>query len=63
MQVTTCFKFEQHFPVKETTIIFFPKYWDRQTWANLVDPDRALQNMVSDQGLLHLSDIHSSYAH
>ena len=28
-----------------------PKYWDRQTWANSVDPDQMQQNTVSDQGL------------
>ena len=28
-----------------------PKYWDRQAFANSVDSDQKLQNMVSDQGL------------
>ena len=28
-----------------------PKYWDRQAWANSVDPDQMLQNAASDQGL------------
>ena len=32
-----------------------PKYWDRQTWANSVDPDQMQQNGVSDQGLHCLS--------
>ena len=27
------------------------KYWDRQAWANCVDPDQMPQNAVSDQGL------------
>ena len=27
------------------------KYWDRQTWANSVDPDHMPQNAASDQGL------------
>ena len=26
-----------------------PKYWDRQVWANSVDPDQMLKNAVSDQ--------------
>ena len=28
-----------------------PKYWDRQAWANSVDPDQMPQNVASDQGL------------
>ena len=28
-----------------------PKYWDRQAWANSVDPDQMPQNATSDQGL------------
>ena len=32
-----------------------PEYWDRQTWANSVDPDQTLQNATSDQGLHCLS--------
>ena len=27
------------------------KYWDRQAWANSVDPDQTPQNAASDQGL------------
>ena len=27
-----------------------PKYWDRQAWANSVDPDQMPQNVASDQG-------------
>ena len=26
-----------------------PKYWDRQAWANSVDPDQMPQNVASDQ--------------
>ena len=25
-----------------------PNYWDRQAWANNVDPDQMLQNAASD---------------
>ena len=28
----------------------FPKYLDRQAWANSVDPDQMPQNVASDQG-------------
>ena len=28
-----------------------PKYWDKQAWANIADPDQILQNVVSDQDL------------
>ena len=28
-----------------------PKYWDRQAFANSVDPDQLPQNVASDQGL------------
>ena len=28
-----------------------PKYWDRQAWANSVNPDQMLQNRASDQDL------------
>ena len=27
------------------------KYWDRQAWANSVDPDKTSQNAPPDQGL------------
>ena len=27
------------------------QYWNRQAWANSIDPDQMLQNMLSDQGL------------
>ena len=30
-------------------------YWNRQAWANRVDPDKMLQNVASDQGLHCLS--------
>ena len=32
----------------------YPKYWDRQVWANSVDPDLTLQNLAFDQYLLIL---------
>ena len=28
----------------------YPKYSDRQAWANSTDPDQTLQNVASDQG-------------
>ena len=31
-----------------------PKYWDRQAFANSIDPDQTLQNVPSDQGLQYL---------
>ena len=31
-----------------------PEYWDRQAWANRVDPDQMPNNTASDQGLHHL---------
>ena len=34
-----------------------PKYWDRQAFANSVDPDQMPQNAASDQGLVCLSYI------
>ena len=34
-----------------TKLRIFPKYLDRQAWANSVDPDQMLQNAASDQGL------------
>ena len=33
----------------------YPKYLDRQTWANSVDPDQMPQNVASDQGLHSLA--------
>ena len=33
------------------TIITNPEYWDRQAFANSLDPDTTLQIMASDQGL------------
>ena len=33
----------------------YPKYSDRQTKANSVDPDQTPQNAASDQGLHYLS--------
>ena len=29
----------------------YPKYSERQTWANSVDPDQTPKNLVSNQGL------------
>ena len=38
-----------------------PKYWDRQAWANSVDPDQTLLSVASDLGrmfaLAYLSNI------
>ena len=34
-----------------------PKYWDRQAFANRVDPDQMLHNVASDQDLHCLSYI------
>ena len=31
--------------------LVYPKYWNRQSWANSVDPDQTPQNAASDQGL------------
>ena len=28
-----------------------PKYWDREVWANSVDPDQMQQNKAFDQDL------------
>ena len=30
--------------------LYEPKYWDRQAFANSVDPDLMLQDAASDQG-------------
>ena len=35
----------------ETLYRSYPKYFDRQAWANSVDPDQTPHNMVSDKGL------------
>ena len=40
-----------------------PKYWDRQAWANSVDPDQMLQNAASDQGLQCLPLIKHHFRH
>ena len=40
-----------------------PKYWDRQTWANSVDPDQTLQTAASDQGLHNLLLIQQYFRH
>ena len=32
-----------------------PKYWDRQTRANSIDPDQMLQDAASDHGLYCLT--------
>ena len=44
---------------KGTVIAFSnnPKYWERNTFANSVDPDQMPQNAASDQGLHCLSYI------
>ena len=39
----------------------YPKYSDRQTWANSVDPDQMLQNAASDLGLHCLDSSSNSY--
>ena len=33
-----------------------PKYWNREAFANSVDPDQMPQNVASDQGLHCLPD-------
>ena len=40
-----------------------PKYWDRQAWANSVDPDQMQQNGVLDQGLHCLQLIQHYFRH
>ena len=32
-----------------------PKYWDRQAWANSVDPDQMLQNLIWAYTVCHSS--------
>ena len=34
------------------------KYWDRQAWANSVDPNQTSQIVASDQGLQYLPLVH-----
>ena len=31
--------------------LIYQNYWDRQAWANSVEPDQMLQHAASDQGL------------
>ena len=40
-----------------------PKCWDRQAWANSVDPDQMLQNAASDLGLHCLPLIQHYFRH
>ena len=35
----------------------YPKYWDRQAWANNADPDQMTQKLASDHFLHHLSTV------
>ena len=40
-----------------------PKYCDKYTFANSVDPDQMMQNMASDQGLHCLAYIRQYFRH
>ena len=37
--------------VQAVTVLIYPKYWDRPTWTNSVDPDQMPRSVASDQGL------------
>ena len=39
------------------------KYWDRQAFANSVDPEQMPQNVESDQGLHYLPYIQQYFRH
>ena len=40
-----------------------PEYWDRQAWANSVDPDQTPQNAPSDQDLHYIPLIQHYFRH
>ena len=40
-----------------------PKYWDRQAYANSVDPDQTPLNAASDQGLHCLLLVQQYFKH
>ena len=40
-----------HAEIGKTVYSNNPKYWDRQAWANSVDPDQMPHSAASDQGL------------
>ena len=40
-----------------------PKYWDRQAFANSVDPDKTMQSAASEQGLHCLPYIQQYFKH
>ena len=40
-----------------------PKYWDRQVWVNIINPDQTLQTAISDQGVHCLSLIQHYFRH
>ena len=35
----------------------YPKYWDRQAWADCADPDQTIQNVASEQGIQSMQPI------